>query len=192
MKKSLIKNICIATCVTTFFVMLFMIIYGYVINPIVKKELINDAARFVETEEEQKYYREEIESFQGENGPVEYQKRIIEIMFNSKELVYEDLLMAMVASVIIGSIFGYIKTMMESNIDKKSLVKKVVLTYTVGLLIVTIGTIIIQRVGGSFDPEAIGLYALNYTIVYVVCSIVLVARDIITKNKLNKLIKKSE
>ena len=127
MKKNLLKNMFISICITTFIVMIGIVISGLVFSRITQQDIINNA-------ETQQYeglkekFKEDIKNYNSENGVIEYYKDTVAMVFEAEEIVYIEVVFGLVDSIIIGSIIGYLKTLLESREDKKTVLKKSVLT----------------------------------------------------------------
>ncbi|MBQ3408197.1 MAG: hypothetical protein IJH12_03210 [Clostridia bacterium] len=195
MKKNLLKNMFTSICVTTFIVMIVFVISGYISNKIYRDSMINDAENFVQVQGTENELKETIESFEGENGVVEYQKTVIWLIFNGEKLVYDEIAYALVVSTIIGGIIGYLKTIMELRQDKKATTKKTFFTYLVGLAVVeaVVGIInIIEYELNSIDPGTFLAYGFNYTIIFGVYVLIKLGIDTKKKKQLNELMKKDK
>lgn len=190
MKKKMVKNIFTSICVTAFIVMIGLVIEGFVFNKIIQQNII-DSAETQQYEGLKEKFEEDIKTYNSEeNGVIEYYKDTAEMVFTAKEIVYTEVAFGLVGSIIIGSIAGYLKTLLESRQDKKTVLKKAVLTYLIGLIIVALIVIIVDIARGGFDIENLGLYSLLYTIAYVVYFVSKLAIDNKKKRKLNKLMNK--
>ena len=197
MKKNLLKNMFTSICVTTFIVMIVFVIFGYISNEIFRDSMINDAENFVQAQETENELKETIESFEGENGVVEYQKTVIGLVLNGEKLVYDAIAEALVVSTIIGGIIGYLKTIlktiMELRQDKKVITKKTILAYLVGLAVVeaVVGIINIIEYEVSI-PETFFAYGFCYTIIFGVYVLIKLGVDTKKKRELNELMKKDK
>ena len=189
MKKKMIKNIFTSICVTAFIVMIGLVIAGFVNNRIIQQNII-DSAETQQYEGLKEKFEEDIKTYNTENGIIEYYKDTAEMVFRAEETVYNEVAFGLVGSIIIGSIAGYLKTLLESRQDKKTVLKKAVLTYLIGLIIVSLIVIIVDIARGGFDIENLGLYSLLYTIAYVVYFVSKLAIDNKKKRELNKLMNK--
>ena len=191
MKKNLLKNMFTSICVITFIVMIGIVIYGLVFSRIIQQDIINNA-------ETQQYeglkekFEEDIKTYNSENGVIEYYKDTAAMVFMAEEIVYTEVMFGLVGSIIIGSIIGYLKTLLELRQDKKTVLKKSVLTYLVGLIIVGLIVTIVDIARGGFDIENLGLHSLLYTVAYVVYFVSKLAIDNKKKRKLNELMKKDK
>ena len=195
MKKSLIKNIFTSICVTAFIAMIVFVIYGYISNEIYRDSMTNDAENFVQAQGTENELKETIESFEGENGVVEYQKTVIWLVFNGEKIVYDGIAVALVVSTIIGGIIGYLKTIMELRQDKKVITKKTILAYLVGLAVVEVAVGIINIIEyelNSIDPGTFLAYGFDYTIIFGVYVLIKLGVDTKNKDELNELMKKDK
>lgn len=193
MKKNLIKNIFTSVCVTALIVMILLLIDGFVFNNIREKVMLDEAEEYFQMQEGSKEnFEEDIKTFSAENGVIEYYKKKIGIIYSAESLVYCEIAYGLGVSIILGSIVGYTKTVMESKQDKKAVAKKTALIYLVGLVIVDALVGIIDITRGGFDIESIGLYSMLYTIVYVGYFVVKMTIDNKKKSKLNELMNKEE
>ena len=197
MKKNLLKNMFTSICITTFIAMIVFVIYGYISNEIYRDSMTNDAENFVQAQGTENELKETIESFEGENGVVEYQKTVIGLVFNGEKLVYDEIAEALVVSTIIGGIIGYLKTIlktiMELRQDKKVIAKKTILAYLVGLAVVeaVVGIINIIKYKVSI-PETFFAYGFDYTIIFGVYVLIKLGVDTKKKMELNELMKKDK
>lgn len=189
MKKKMVKNIFTSICVTAFIVMIGLVIEGLVFNRIIQQNII-DSAETQQYEGLKEKFEEDIKTYNSENGVIEYYKDTAEMVFTAEEIVYTEVAFGFVGSIIIGSIVGYLKTLLESRQDKKTVLKKAVLTFLVGLIIVALIVIIVDIARGGFDIENLVLYSLLYTIAYVVYFVSKLAIDNKKKRELNKLMNK--
>lgn len=192
MKKNLLKNMFTSICVTTFIVMILLVIYELVFDRVFVENILNNTESYIQEQGDENALKEDIKSFEEENGVVEYQRKILVIYSKSKEIVCYEILYALVVSTIIGSIVGYLRTVMESRQDKKTVLKKVVLGYFVGLAIVAAAIGLIDTARGGIDFEAMGLYIFVYTIIYTASFVIKMGRDNKKKNELNELMKKDK
>lgn len=189
MKKKMVKNIFTSICVTAFIVMIGLVIEGLVFNRIIQQNII-DSAETQQYEGLKEKFEENIKTYNSENGVIEYYKDTAEMVFTAEEIVYTEVAFGFVGSIIIGSIVGYLKTLLESRQDKKTVLKKAVLTFLVGLIIVALIVIIVDIARGGFDIENLVLYSLLYTIAYVAYFVSKLAIDNKKKRELNKLMNK--
>ena len=191
MKKNLLKNMFTSICVTTFIVMILLVIYELVFDRIFVENILNNTEQYIQDQGIEDSLKEDLKSFDEENGVVEYQKKILVIYSKSKEIVCYEIIYALVLSAVIGSIVGYLKVIMESRQDRKAVLKKVVLGYFAGLAIVAAATGLIGIIArGGIDFEAMGLYIFVYTIIYTASFVIKMWRDNKKKNELNELMKK--
>lgn len=189
MKKNLIRNILTSICITMFIVTILLLIDGLVFHNIRENAILNSAeTQLNEQEGLKETLEEDIKNYTSENGVIEYYKKTARIYFSSSEMVYYEIAYSLVVSVIIGSIVGYLRTIMESRQDKTAVLKKAVLIYLVGLAVVGAFVGIIDIVRDGFDIEAIGLYSLIYTVVYVIYFSIKMRIDNNKKSKLNELV----
>lgn len=193
MKKNLLKNMFTSICVTTFIVMILLVIYELVFDRIFVENILNNTEQYIQDQGIEDSLKEDLKSFDEENGVVEYQKKILVIYSKSKEIVCYEIIYALVVSAVIGSIVGYLKVIMESRQDRKAVLKKVVLGYFAGLAIVAAATGLIDIIArGGIDFEAMGLYIFVYTIIYTASFVIKMGRDNKKKNELNELMKKDK
>lgn len=193
MKKNLLKNMFTSICVTTFIVMILLVIYELVFDRIFVENILNNTEQYIQDQGIEDSLKEDLKSFDEENGVVEYQKKILVIYSKSKEIVCYEIIYALVVSAVIGSIVGYLKVIMESRQDRKAVLKKVVLGYFAGLAIVAAATGLIGIIArGGIDFEAMGLYIFVYTIIYTASFVIKMGRDNKKKNELNELMKKDK
>lgn len=193
MKKNLLKNMFTSICVTTFIVMILLVIYELVFDRIFVENILNNTEQYIQDQGIEDSLKEDLKSFDEENGVVEYQKKILVIYSKSKEIVCYEIIYALVLSAVIGSIVGYLKVIMESRQDRKAVLKKVVLGYFAGLAIVAAATGLIGIIArGGIDFEAMGLYIFVYTIIYTASFVIKMGRDNKKKNELNELMKKDK
>ena len=193
MKKNLLKNMFTSICVTTFIVMILLVIYELVFDRIFVENILNNTEQYIQDQGIEDSLKEDLKSFDEENGVVEYQKKILVIYSKSKEIVCYEIIYALVVSAVIGSIVGYLKVIMESRQDRKAVLKKVVLGYFAGLAIVAAATGLIGIIArGGIDFEAMGLYIFVYTILYTASFVIKMGRDNKKKNELNELMKKDK
>lgn len=193
MKKNLLKNMFTSICVTTFIVIILLVIYELVFDRIFVENILNNTEQYIQDQGIEDSLKEDLKSFDEENGVVEYQKKILVIYSKSKEIVCYEIIYALVVSAVIGSIVGYLKVIMESRQDRKAVLKKVVLGYFAGLAIVAAATGLIGIIArGGIDFEAMGLYIFVYTIIYTASFVIKMGRDNKKKNELNELMKKDK
>jgi hypothetical protein len=193
MKRNLLKNMFTSICVTTFIVMILLVIYELVFDRIFVENILNNTEQYIQDQGIEDSLKEDLKSFDEENGVVEYQKKILVIYSKSKEIVCYEIIYALVVSAVIGSIVGYLKVIMESRQDRNAVLKKVVLGYFAGLAIVAAATGLIGIIArGGIDFEAMGLYIFVYTIIYTASFVIKMGRDNKKKNELNELMKKDK
>lgn len=192
MKKRMLKDIFVSICVTTFASIIIVLIIGFLDCNFVSKEMMNNADEFV-SQNTKSNLKADIESFESDDGVVEYQKKLIGVMYNAEETVYEEIAFSMVLSVVIGSIIGYLRNIMKLKQDKNNITKKIVLTYAVGLVLVeaVVGIINIVKYGVTcVDPILFISFGLYYTMVFVSFFLGNLGINIKKKNELNRLMKK--
>ena len=189
MKKRTLKNIFTSICVTSLVVMILIMVGGVILDNMFKKAVLSDVNDYIQIQNMEAGIEEDLKSFEGENGSTMYATRTIEIIFRAKSLVYADMLYGLIISVILGSIIGILRTVMESRQDKKAVTKKAIIVFFIGLVVLEAMAIIVDAIRNNLDIELYVVLAIIYTVVYLAIFLVKLRIDKHKKNKLNELVK---